>query len=102
MNLEDKLIDELEDDYVLFVAGLRNGCCTGVAREHSASLQQRSLVALIAGYLDDALWYAGREADFNLRAFGARSRATILSQRHVEALREYERAMMKQASEQAA
>jgi hypothetical protein len=102
MKTEAKLMDELEEDYILFVMGQQNIRCDAPAREHAAGLRQRAMVAFIAGCIDDAIWYATRESEFNLRALGARHHATLLSLRHLDALRDYARTASENGVEQAA
>jgi hypothetical protein len=52
--------------------------------------------------MDDAIWFASRAAEFNLRAFGARHRSTLLALKHLESLRDYAQTMAVAEDAQAA
>ena len=89
MDRHERLMAELDDDYVLFIFRLPAGRLESLARSHARDLQQRALVAFTAGKLDEALWYQEREFEFNCRAFGITDACSRASVETLKAIRHY-------------
>jgi hypothetical protein len=89
INTEERLMAELDDDYILFIFRLPAARCEHLARRHAKELQQRALVALTAGRVDEALWYQEREFEFNCRAFGIRDTCSRASAEALKAIKQY-------------
>jgi hypothetical protein len=93
MNLPAKLspreIDALEDTRILVVSRAQGVYGIETARKHANLLLQRAAVAFGSGNLDEAIWLAERELNFNCRAFGFRHRFTMSSKLAVRSLRLY-------------
>jgi hypothetical protein len=80
MKSDNRLYEEMADDYVLFMARMESRHCNFTLREHASMLQKCAMVAFTAGYLSDCIWYTEREYEFRCRAFGISdpsSRATF-------------------------
>jgi hypothetical protein len=70
MSLSSREIDALEDIRVVMLARAQGAYGRSTMRIHANNLMQQASIAYGQGDLDQAIWLANREVQFNCRAFG--------------------------------
>jgi hypothetical protein len=89
MKSDKRLLEELEDEFTLFMTHLRSQDRQRSTTRHARSLHQKAMIALTAGYIDDAIWYGRRELKFSCLAFGTDDPESRQSMTNLEAMKQY-------------
>lgn len=89
MERGDRILEEMEDDFALFLARMQSRRCHNLARAHAEVLQLKAMVAVTAGEIETALWYSERQFEFSCRAFGISNPYSKAIMRRLNTLKEY-------------
>ena len=98
MHTEDRIMDEMKDDHLIFMTKLQPGRCLTPARQYARLLQDRSMMAMTAGCLGDARWFAERAHSFNCRVFGIGAKQSCDSLKVLQAVARYQGTLLSAVS----